>query len=82
MNPSHEPAPLVALTDEEAAQTMISEGGPPHQSVPPQPPTASHNVTGWLCQQAEAQFYSHPLTSILIAFGAGVIIGAAARKVS
>ena len=81
MNPSHEHAPLVALTDEEAAQTMISEGGPPHRSMPGQAPSSSHDVAGRLRQQAEAQFYAHPLKSMLIAFGVGVIIGAAARRV-
>ncbi len=81
MNPSHEHAPLVALTDEEAAQTMISEGSPPYRSVTRQAPSASHDVAGRLRQQAETQFYAHPLKSMLIAFGVGVIIGAAARRV-
>lgn len=82
MNPSHEHAPLVALTDEEAAQTMISEGGPSYRSATGQghAPPVSHDVAGRLRQQAEAQFYAHPLKSMLIAFSVGVVIGAAARR--
>jgi hypothetical protein len=82
MNPSHEHAPLVALTVEEAAQNMVSEGGPVNRPVPREQQAAPNEVMKHLRQEAEAQFYAHPLTTMLITFGVGVIIGAAARRVA
>ena len=81
MNSIPTTAPLVTTSDEAAAEAMISEGGAvnhPHKA--PQ-----HQVAhAWdaLHQQAEVQFYTHPLRTILVMFGVGVLLGAAARRIN
>lgn len=78
MNPSSPPAPLVTPTDELAAEAMVSEGGAIHSDLS----FSCNRVMTRIQQQAEVQFYSHPLRTVLITFGVGVLLGAAARRVS
>jgi hypothetical protein len=69
--------PLVSLTPEESAEKMISEGGPlgqPHG-------TPLHDRSTWddAMETLDRQFHDtvvkHPLPSLLIAFGLGLLVG-------
>jgi hypothetical protein len=57
---------------------MVSEGGAIHSDLS----FSCNRVMTRIQQQAEVQFYSHPLRTVLITFGVGVLLGAAARRVS
>jgi hypothetical protein len=70
-------APLVSITPEEAAETMISEGGP--LSQPHGAPLPGHSQWDEAVKQLNDQFNAtvaqHPLPSLLLAFGLGLFVG-------
>ena len=81
MNSISTPAPLVSTSDEAAAEAMISEGGALNHPTKPQQHQVAH---AWdaLLQQSEVQFYTHPLRTMLVMFGVGILLGAAARRIN
>jgi len=67
-------APLVSLTEEESAEKMISEGGPlgqPH-GTPRSPWDEAMETLG---HQFHKTVVKHPLPSLLVAFGLGLLVG-------
>ena len=68
--------PLVSLTPEESAEKMISEGGPleqPHGT--PFQPDPWEQALETLDRQFHATVVKHPLPSLLVAFGLGLLVG-------
>jgi hypothetical protein len=82
MSEPHYDMPPTPLSAEEAAEAMISEGAPldqPHGR-------AAQSPTYWdeVVEYAEASFHQtvkkHPLESLLVAFGLGLIVGGVFRR--
>jgi hypothetical protein len=77
------PGPLVSRTAEEAAEKMISEGGPlgqPHGVVKSSCCGAWDEMIQTMEDQLHETVRKHPLKSLLAALGLGLLVGGMIRR--
>ncbi|RBP47942.1 hypothetical protein DES53_101742 [Roseimicrobium gellanilyticum] len=71
MNTPPSRAPLVTTSAEEAANMMMSEGGPVRSAVPESPKVSTHS--SW--SEIQVTVERHPLTTLAVAFSVGFLAG-------